>query len=71
MITKYQTNKLVPSTDRDLCRRKGLLLTPKNKAEFVSFTQTFAIELAGPRINEYFISLSHGLFLTCRGVKYE
>jgi hypothetical protein len=71
MVTKYQTNKLVPSTDRDLCRRKGLLLTPKNKSEFVSFTQTFATKLAGPRINAYFISLSHGLFLTCRGVKYE
>ncbi len=31
----------------------------------------FATKLMGPRINAYFVTPSHGLFLTCRGEKYE
>jgi hypothetical protein len=31
----------------------------------------FTTKLTGPRINTCFVTQSHGLFLTCRGEKYE
>jgi hypothetical protein len=37
-----------------------------NTAEFL-----FATKPGGPRINASFETLSHGLFLTCRGEKCE
>jgi hypothetical protein len=58
-------------TEETFAGRRDSYRPPKNKSEFVSFTQTFATKLAGPRLNAYFISLSHGLFSTCKGGKYE
>jgi hypothetical protein len=37
-----------------------------NATEFL-----FATKHGGPRINTFFETLSHGLFLSCRGEKYE